>query len=98
MQALKACRDKSSVEEGMSRVEAVLTEEDLRRAMAENTDYQNVWIEYASLVKDSKKVYEFMEANQIALTEPCFYISYALYFEKFERDFKLAEEVYTRAI
>ena len=45
-----------------------------------------MWIEFAGLVRDAKVVYEFMRTKGIGLTEPNYYVSYALYFEKYERN------------
>jgi hypothetical protein len=39
-----------------------------------------------------------MEQRGIGKHEPSFYISFALYFEKYERDFKRAEELYLRGL
>lgn len=49
--------------------------------------YQLLWVEYASLVKDAKDVYLLMEENGIGKNEPSYFISFALYYEKYERDF-----------
>jgi hypothetical protein len=57
-----------------------------------------MWIEFAGLVRDAKVVYEFMRTKGIGLTEPNYYVSYALYFEKYERNFKKAEEIYRLGI
>lgn len=39
-----------------------------------------------------------MESKGIGKNEPSYFISYALYFEKYERDFKSAEEIYLRGL
>ena len=39
-----------------------------------------------------------MERRGIGKQEPSFYISFALYFEKYERDFKRAEDLYLRGL
>ena len=61
-------------------------------------NYLVMWIEFAGLVRDAKVVYEFMRTKGIGLTEPNYYVSYALYFEKYERNFKKAEEIYRLGI
>ncbi len=61
-------------------------------------NYLVMWIEFAGLVRDAKVVYEFMRIKGIGLTEPNYYVSYALYFEKYERNFKKAEEIYRLGI
>ena len=55
------------------------------------TNYVIVWVEYAGLVQDSKTVYEYMGTKGVGLMEPNFYVSHALYFEKYERNFTKAE-------
>jgi hypothetical protein len=60
--------------------------------------YLVIWIEYAGMVKDAKCVYEYMQARGIGQMEPNFYVSYALYFEKYERNFTKAEEIYRLGI
>lgn len=39
-----------------------------------------------------------MESKNLGKQEPSFFISLALYYEKYERDFPRAEEVYLRGI
>ena len=50
------------------------------------------------MVRDQKKLYELLMEKGIGSHEPAFYVSFALYFEKYERNFKQADEMYRRGI
>jgi hypothetical protein len=62
------------------------------------TNYVIVWIEYAGQVQDAKKVYEYMESKGVGEMEPNYYVSHALYYEKYERNFSKAEQIYREGI
>jgi len=53
-----------------------------------------LWVEYAGLVRDSKDVYAYIESQGLCQGDPSFCISHALYYEKYERDFKRAGTIY----
>ncbi len=61
-------------------------------------NYLVIWVEYAGMVRDAKLVYQYMQARGIGHLEPNFYVSYALYYEKYERNFTKAEEIYRQGI
>ncbi len=61
-------------------------------------NYLVIWVEYAGMVRDAKLVYQYMQARGIGQQEPNFYVSYALYYEKYERNFTKAEEIYRQGI
>lgn len=60
--------------------------------------YGLLWIEYAGVVKDSKVVYAYIDSQGLCQGDPSFWISHALYYEKFERDFKRAGSLYLQGI
>ena len=39
------------------------------------------------MVRDQKKLYELMQEKGVGSHDPAFYVSFALYFEKYERNF-----------
>ncbi len=58
----------------------------------EASQYITAWIEYIQSVRDQKKLYELMIQKGIGGHDPALYVSFALYFEKYERNFKRADE------
>ncbi len=60
----------------------------------EYAQYVTAWIEYIQMVRDQKKLYELMQEKGVGYHDPAFYVSFALYYEKFERNFKKADEMY----
>jgi hypothetical protein len=79
-------------------LEGLLRDERLAEESHSTLAYQNAWIEYAGLVRDSRLIYEQMERKGIGQHEAAFFVSFALYFEKYERDFKRAEELYLKGL
>lgn len=79
-------------------LEGLLRDDRLGEEYHSTLAYQNAWIEYAGLVRDSRLIYEHMDRKGIGKQEPGFYVAFALYFEKYERNFKRAEELYLRGL
>ena len=63
-------------------------------ACKETHQYANAWIEYIQMVRDQKQLYQLLAEKGIGTHEPSLYVSFALYYEKYERNFKLADEMY----
>ena len=60
--------------------------------------YVKYWIEYAGYVQDTDKIYDYMIDHDIGKLNLNLYISVALFYEKYQRNFEKAEKMYLKSL
>ncbi|CDW81766.1 UNKNOWN [Stylonychia lemnae] len=60
--------------------------------------YQQIWLDYSVMVRDSDKVIEYMIQNKIGHDDAKVYIQLAYFYEKYQREFKKTQQIYISAI